>query len=86
MGHRIIHPKDDAGVSHSRRRKHERRTRKRRWPSDRYSTTHLDQRVDPRDPVRARANRRLLTTLIVLIVSATLILLIVQVARTLTSG
>ena len=81
-----MHPEDDAGVSHSRRRKHERRARKPRWPSDRYSTTHLDQRVDPRDPVRARANRRLLTILIVLIVSATVLLLLVQVARTLLSA
>ncbi len=48
-----------------RRRQHAKRRRKTAWPSGGYSTASVD-RVDPRDPVRARANRRLLMLLIVL--------------------
>jgi len=44
----------------------------------------LDTRADPRDPVRARANRRMLLLLLIFVVGTTLLLIAIEVGRQLT--
>jgi hypothetical protein len=60
--------------------------RARRAARNRPPAAPVDTRVDPRDPARARANRRTLFLLIVLVVGSTLLLLAIEIARRLTSS
>lgn len=55
----------------SRKRRKEKRNRT-EGPQDRVSASRPIELVDPRDPVRARKNRRLLMLLVVVLAIATL--------------
>lgn len=55
--------------------------RTRRAARNRPPPAPIDTRVDPRDPVRARANRRTLVLLIAMVVGATVLLLAIEIGR-----
>src|SRR6266516_3073631 len=62
-------------VTDHQRRKHPKRGRKVAWPSGRYDTASLDARPDTRLPTRARASRRLLVLLVLIVVAGALLFL-----------